>query len=97
MPGRALREAANTVQDSLSGLIADVANRRDSSLTPKDVLRHLRAWDFSDALIARVRALMDSCDAARYGGTSDSRSLDEEAEEVLEAVTEALRTQKRLR
>ncbi len=94
---RRLREAADLIQDTLTRLIADVADLHDAGLTPKDVLRHLQAWDFPETLIARVRALMDSCDLARYGGASASGGMCEEARMVLEAVMETLRTQKRLR
>ncbi len=94
---RHVREAADLTQDAFTGLIADVADLHDAGLTPKDVLRHLQAWDVPLALTARVRTLMDSCDAARYGGVSGSASLGEEAQDVLESLIEALRTQKRLR
>jgi hypothetical protein len=92
-----VREAADLIQDSFTGLIADVANLHDAGLTPRDVLQHLQKWDFPEALADRVRALMDSCDAARYGGASQFGGLGEESQKALEAVLEALRTQKRLR
>jgi hypothetical protein len=94
---RRVREAADLVQDSLAGLVADVAGLDEAGLTPKDVLRHLQAWGFPETLTARAGAVLESCDAARYGGTGDSDSLGEEAREVLESVIETLRTQRRFR
>ena len=92
-----VREAADHIQDALAGLVADVADLHDAGLTPKDVLHHLQAWDVPEALAERVQRLLDSCDAARYGAAAASGSLGEEAPQVLEAVIEALRAQKRFR
>ena len=92
-----VREAADLVQDSLAGLVADVAGLHDAGLTAKDVLQQLQAWAVDDALIARTARLLDGCDAARYGGTVASMSLCEEAQQVLEAVIAALQRQRRFR
>lgn len=92
-----VREAADLIQDAFSGLIADVADLHHAGLTPKDVLQHLQDCAFPVDLTARVGALMDSCDAARYGGLATFASLDHEAHELLESVIDTLRTQKRLR
>jgi hypothetical protein len=92
-----VREAADLIQDSLAGLVADVADLHDAGLTPKDVLQHMQAWELPPAVTARVASLLDACDAARYGGAAASRDLAAEAEEVLQAVLDTLRTQRRFR
>ena len=91
---RQVREAADRVQDSLAGLVADVADLPDAGLTAKDVLRQLRAWSVDESLVARTGHLLEACDAARYGGAAASGGLCEEAEQVLEAVIAALRKSK---
>ena len=54
-PG-SVREAADHVQDSLAGLVADVADLARRRLTPKDVLRQFAGSGAVDeSLIARVR------------------------------------------
>jgi len=92
-----VREAADHVQDALAGLVADVADLDDAGLTPKDVLERLGQWGLPEDLTARVQRLLDACDAARYGGAVALSDLAREAPEVLEAVIEALRSQKRFR
>ena len=94
---RRVREAADLVQDSLAGLVADVAGLHDAGLTAKDVLRQLQAWAVDESLVARAGRLLDACDAARYGGAAASSGLCEEARQVLEAVIAALRSQRRFR
>ena len=94
---RRVREAADLVQDSLAGLVADVADLHDAGLTAKDVLRQLQAWAVDESLVARAGRLLDACDAARYGGAAASSGLCEEAQQVLEAVIAALRRQRRFR
>ena len=94
---RHVREAADLVQDALAGLVADVADLHDAGLTAKDVVRQLQAWAVDEALLARTGRLLDSCDAARYGGSAASSGLCEEAQQVLEAVIAALRSQRRFR
>ena len=92
-----MREAADGVQDALVGLVADAGDLHEAGLTPKDVLGHLETWAVPDALLARLGRLLDACDAARYGGAAASAGLGDEARQVLDAVIEALRTQKRFR
>jgi len=94
---RQVREAADLIQDSLAGLVADVAGLDNAGLTPKDVLQQLQAWSVDESLIARAGRLLDACDAARYGGLAASSGLCEEAGQVLEAVIAALRSQRRFR
>jgi hypothetical protein len=92
-----IREAADEIQDALIGLVADVADVQEAGWTPKDVLRQLQNWAIPAELTERVRHLLETCDAARYGATAASGELGEEAQQVLHAVIEALRTQKRFR
>ncbi len=94
---RRVRQAADLVQDSLAGLVADVAGLHDAGLTAKDVLCQLQAWAVDESLIARTGRLLDACDAARYGGAAASSGLCEEARQVVEAMIAALRSQKRFR
>jgi len=94
---RRVREAADLVQDSLAGLVADVAGLHDAGLTAKDLLRQLQAWAVGESLVARTGRLLEACDAARYGGAAASSDLCEEARQVLEAVIAALRGQRRFR
>jgi hypothetical protein len=92
-----VREAADHVQDALAGLVADIADLHDAGLTPKDVLERFQQWGLTEAVIGRVRRLLEACDAARYGGAVPSIVLTDEAEPLLEDVIEALRVQKRFR
>jgi hypothetical protein len=92
-----VREAADLIQDSLAGLVADVAGMHDAGLTGKDVLRALQAWSVEEAIVARTGRLLDSCDAARYGGAMASDGLCQEAQQVLEAVIATLRGQRKFR
>ena len=94
---RQVRETADLVQDSLAGLVADVAGLPDAGLTAKDVLRQLQVWAVDESLVTRAGRLLDACDAARYGGVAASGGLCEEAQQVLEAVIAALRSQRRFR
>ena len=79
------------------GLVADVVDVQEAGWTPKDVLRQLQSWAVPEELTERVRHLLETCDAARYGGVAASSGLGEEAQQVLQAVINALRIQKRFR
>jgi hypothetical protein len=92
-----VREAADSVQAALCGLVADVADVQDAGLTPKDVLEHLAVWNVPEAVVAQVGRLLDACDAAQYGGLAASGSFVDEAQSVLEAVIKTLRSQRRFR
>jgi hypothetical protein len=93
-----VREAADQVQDSLTGLVADFADLPVASLTPRDVCRHLESLGAEPSLIDRVARLLDACDAARYGALAgDTLGLDRQAEELLPQVLAALKARKRSR
>jgi len=92
-----IQEAADLFQEAMAGLVADAAGLCDASLTPRDVLRQLEAWDVPAATIAETRRLLDMCDAARYGGAVASSDLGNEAHQVVEGVIKILRAQKRFR
>jgi hypothetical protein len=94
---RRFREGADLVQDALVGLAADVADLPEAGLTPKDVCGQLEALGLEEALLGRVRMLLETCDAARYGAAAQSAGLGQEAQHVLDEVIRSLKAKRRFR
>lgn len=93
-----VREAADQIQDALTGLVADFADLPEASLTPKDVCQHLEALAVDPALVEQIARLLNACDAARYGALSgEAAGLDRQAEDALPQVLAALKARKRSR
>jgi hypothetical protein len=90
------REAADALQAALAGLVADVADLPQAGLTPKDVVRQMETFALDAGLVARVRELLETCDAARYGvSTVAPPDLAAQTERVLEELIAALRRERR--
>lgn len=60
-----------TMNKSVTGLIADYANIEDAGMTSTDASEHLTAAGIEPELAARTRTFLEDCDAARYGATQD--------------------------
>jgi hypothetical protein len=74
------RLASITVPEELQavffGYTADVSDGAEQGMTTSDVCRLLREGHVSETLIAEIQKLLDTLDAAKYGGMN-VRSLDE--------------------
>ncbi len=91
-------DGSNPVQAALVGLVADLANLPEAGLTAKDVCRELTALGVEDELVGQTGRLLDTCDAARYGASSqDPSRLGVQAEELLGRLLLSLQAKKRFR
>jgi len=92
-----VRPAADLIEDSLVGLVADVVDLPEAGLTPKDVCSQLQALGVEDDLVGRVASLLETCDAARYGTSTQTDGLSSRAQQVLDDVIRSLKAKKRFR
>jgi hypothetical protein len=73
-------------------LAADLTNAPSAGLTPKDVGRLLLESGITERTAATAVELLETCDAARYGGAGlAAADLAGRAESVLEAIQAELR------
>jgi hypothetical protein len=92
-----VRPAADHVQGTIAGLIADVADLPEVGVTLGDVRRQLTEFGTDPALIDRVDDLLKTCDAARYGSLHAGKELQREATVVLEKLIASFKAQRRFR
>ncbi len=92
-----IRQGADLLEDAFVGLVADVADLPEASLTPKDVSAQLQDLDLEAELVGRVGDLLETCDAARYGVSNPADGLGHRAEEVLDDVIRSLKSRRRFR
>jgi len=98
LPTRGICGEAHRVQAALVGLVADVGDVPEAGLTPKDVAKLLASFQLEGELIDRVEVFLETCGAAQYGGSDLSpERFSQEAEELLEALVTALKTQRLFR
>ena len=80
------------------GLVADVADRSEAGLTPKEVEKQLAAMGVGQASIGRLHALWEKCDVAQFGASAEVVGrLGQEAAELIDALISELRALKRFR
>lgn len=85
-------ETCVAIRRAVAGLIGDYANVADAGLTPRDAADHLVMLGIDGALRNRTVALLNDCDAARYGAAADDlSSLHSEALEVVDLLVVELR------
>lgn len=93
---RALADAADAanpadaVSRAITGYLADKTGAPPGSITPADAEALLRARD--DDLSIRARAILERCDAARFGGLAlaDAEALRADAARLLDALDPVL-------
>ncbi|MBI4566197.1 MAG: BatD family protein [Planctomycetes bacterium] len=85
-------DRAQGIRAALVGWVADVAGIPEAGLTAREVSERVREWGAGEALAGRAAALIESCDAWRYGaGAEAPADLDAPARAVLEELTSAFR------
>ena len=85
-------ETCDAIRKAVAGLIGDYANVADAGLTPRDAADHLVMLGIDGGLRNRAVALLNDCDAARYGAAADDLSrLHSEALEVVDLLVVELR------
>ena len=95
--GRA-RDGADGVRAAMVGLVADLADLPGAGLTPRDVEKQLRALGVEDDLVRRLHAVLDTCEAARYGASEAAvGGLGRDAEKLLKPLSKSLKAKKRFR
>jgi hypothetical protein len=67
-------ETCDAIRRAVSGLIADFADVSDAGLTPRDAAEQLTVLGVEGSLRDRTVALLNDCDAARYGAASNDVS-----------------------
>jgi len=92
------REGADHVQSALTGLVADMLDLPEAGLTPRDVERKLQDHGVEADLAGRVHAVLETCDAARYGASDATvDNLAHEAEALLQPLSRQLKSRRRSR
>ncbi|MCY2990441.1 MAG: BatD family protein [Planctomycetota bacterium] len=90
------RQEADALQAAIVGLVADAAGLTEAGLTSAEVCLRLLQMQLEPALVERVSAWFEACDAARYGASQQAlHGLEDTASALLEALVKSLR-QKRL-
>ena len=90
------REGAEQLGAAVTGLVADLAGRTAAGMTSREVERQLAAWKVADELRQQVASLLETCDGARYGGSSAAvEALGDSAPALVEALIRALKGDKR--
>ncbi|NQT16280.1 MAG: BatD family protein [Planctomycetes bacterium] len=92
-----IRSGADLIEDSLVGLVADVADLPEAGLTPKDVSAQLQSLGVEEDLVGRVAGLLETCDATRYGSSNPTDGLSSRAQQVLDELVRSLKAKKRFR
>lgn len=82
LDGRATEEHAQQLEQTLTGFLHRRFDLQIESPTPTEALLHLGTFGISLELMAQVRAVYQSCAAARFGGASPS-GLGERVREVI--------------
>jgi len=91
-------QCAEHVRAALTGLVADMADLPEAGLTPRDVEKQLETSGVEKKLSDRVGAVLERCDAARYGATDMAvGNLAREAGALLKPLAEQLRSKRRFR
>jgi hypothetical protein len=91
------REETDALQAALIGLVADAVGLPEAGLTSAEACQQLLQLELEPALIQRVSAWFEACDAARYGaGQQALHGLEDTAAALLEALVPALRQAGRL-
>lgn len=67
-------KTCDAIRRAVSGLIADFADISEAGLTPRDAAEQLAVLGIEESLRDRIVALLNDCDAARYGAASDDVS-----------------------
>jgi hypothetical protein len=92
-----VRQAADAVSAAVVGLIATACDRDAAGMTTDDTGVRLRELGVDDALSKQLLALLEACDAARYGGTLPADDLlKTRAKPLLEELIVALKQKKYL-
>jgi len=92
------REGADHVQSALTGLVADMLDLPEAGLTPRDVERKLQDHGVEADLAGRVHAVLETCDAARYGASDAAvDNLAHETETLLQPLFRQLKSRRRSR
>lgn len=90
------RQEADALQAAVVGLVADAAGLTEAGLTSAEVRQQLLQMQLDAALVERVSAWFEACDAARYGASQQAlHGLEDTAAALLQALVQSLR-QKRL-
>ena len=86
------RAACECLSRAVTGLVADYTNDRQAGLAPRDVAERLAAIGVDDQVSRSVLALLDQCDALRYGvAGEDVERLIEDADGMMEDLFNALK------
>ncbi|MGE0758746.1 MAG: BatD family protein [Pirellulaceae bacterium] len=89
------RQLAAALRASLAGYVADLADADVQSLTSHDVVQAARDLGVNSDDVSRLATFLERCDAARYGGLSQSlESLQAEASELLSDLIQLTGTRK---
>lgn len=90
------REGAEQLGAAVTGLVADLAGQAAAGMTSREVERQLAEWRVADELRRQVASLLETCDGARYGGSSAAvEALGDSAPPLVEALIRALKGDKR--
>jgi len=93
-----LREGADQVQAALLGLVADLAGLPTAGLTRRDAQQRLQAWNVDQDIVGQLGTVLEHCEGVRYGAADlAADQLGRQAEDVLAALIQALKTKKLFR
>ncbi|MBI2477310.1 MAG: BatD family protein [Planctomycetia bacterium] len=91
------RSGAEAISEALIGLVADATNTPHSVLTSTNAISKLVELGIAEPIVSRMRDVMQTCDAARYGATGSSMSeLPTAAAGALDDLVRAMKGQRLL-
>jgi hypothetical protein len=89
---------ADSLRAAIVGLVADAAGIDEAGLTTGDVRERLAEMGTDDAVVDRLTAWCEACDAARYGASACAvQGLEDEAETLLQDLIKTFKNKKLLR
>jgi len=78
-------KGAARIRAALLGLVADLHNLSAAGMTPRDAAQTLQAGGVSTGLQQELNAILDTCEAAAFGGTAaDAATLCAQARDLAE-------------
>jgi len=90
-------DAIGQLRAAFTGLAADVDGESGEGMTPRDVQKRLEELDTDTTLNGRVFALLEQCDAARYGAMpEETERFERDARSLLSDLIHDLKAKKHL-
>lgn len=90
-------EGADAIRLTIVGLVADVNDASQETMTPKDVRARLDERSVDEATIAQAEDLLEQCEGVRYGMPIEAERIIDDAKHVLDDLLRQLKRGKHLK